>query len=253
MQYSIFKAPFYSFFSKEFYVKTAREGKGTGFLYLFVVVLVGVILSTASGSWHLNESLNNPELDEIIKQLPDLSIKSGVMSINKPSPYRVPFHHLVTKEKKLLIFDTSGQITTTDEASALFTEKGFLMEGQKETLPWSTLGRDVEFKALELKSFFKTVSLWFFLFGVLLTPIAWFWHVVLALVYGAVGMIMDRQKLGFKTALRMASVAMTPTIVLTTLFYLFFCKPELWELITVPVSLGYLFFGYSAVSNSSEQ
>lgn len=252
MRYSIFKAPLLSFYSKDFYNATAREGKGFGWLYLFVVVLVSSILGSASACWHFNMLVDSPAVDEIVKQLPDMSIKGGRLSINKASPYKMPFRNAISKEEKLIVFDTSANAKPSEEASLVLGSEGVLIEGQEGALPWSmiTMGNDFELPAAKFKDFWKSLSLWFFIACVALTPLAWLGHVLLSLLYGAAGLFMDGHKLGYKTAIRMASTAMTPSIVITTLFYVLYCKPELWEVITIPISLGYLFFAYNSVKES---
>ncbi len=250
MQYSIFKAPLFAFYSRDFYRQTARQGKGSGLLYLFVLVLVSNILSTASGSLHLISSLDNsPEFNEIVAKMPDISIKEGKLSINKESPYELKFKNPQSGKEVLIVFDTSGKKQNYEEAKAVLSQEGIVFEGQESVIPWSmpTSGKDFELPASKIKDSLKSISLLIFFLGLAFTPLFYLGHILLALLYGLTGLVMDRNKLGFKTSLRMASVAMTPSVVLTTLFYVFYCKPEIWELLTVPLTLGYLFFAFNSL------
>lgn len=311
MNYSIFRAPWLSFYSKAFYRDTAFEGKGFGFLYLLALVFVSTLLSAASASWHLNMLIDGPELYTIVKDLPDMKISEGKMTINKASPYKMSFRNILSKEEKLVIFDmdrknspandssavadktssdsvkidkssyaddtesdqeeTSSDSPTTkdppdaldvpkssdtqktqkisdEDSSLIITGEGVFVEGQENMLPWSmiTFGNDLDLPAAKFKDFCRPLSGWLFVISLLFVPLFWIGHIFLVLIYGACGLAMDQNKLGYKCAVRMASAAITPSVVLTSLLYVFYCKPELWEILTVPISLAYLFFAYSA-------
>jgi hypothetical protein len=256
MQYSIFRSPIYSFFSRDFYVGTARTGRGTGFLYLFMILLISYPLSVAGGYFHFVALLDSPQVNEIMAKLPDLTVRQGTLSINKTCPYKMEFKNASTGQDTLIVFDTSGKTTSTQDARALITDKGILFEGDSEIIPWSRISSNFDFPASRLKDSLKSVVMGIAAGALLLLPLVWGGHVLLALIYGAVGLVMDRNKMGFRTALRLSCLAMTPSIVLTTLFYVLFGKPDmvmillLWELITVPLSLGYLLFGYNSLADS---
>ncbi|MBX9719815.1 MAG: DUF1189 domain-containing protein [Candidatus Obscuribacterales bacterium] len=246
MEYSIFRAPLFAFYSKQFYRDTAMKGKGFGFLYLFVLLLICNSLSVASGYFHIVESIKSAESVAIYEQMPDMKLKDGRFSINKTSPYKVQFKNILTREPKLIVFDTSGSASEMGDADLLITEQGFRFVSNDKPIPWFQ-GFDFDMPAGNLKGFLLDVALKLLIFGILIVPLVYLGHIILALIYAAVALIIDSKKLGFKTAIRMSIVAMTPSMVLTSLFYLLFCKPELWELFTVPISIAYLVFGYNCL------
>ncbi len=250
MEYSIFRAPLYAFYSKQFYRDTALKGKGFGFLYLFVLLVICNTVSVASGYFHIVESINSAESVAIYEKMPDMKLKDGRFSINKPSPCKVQFKNILTKEPKLIVFDTSSNAGEMGDADLLLTEQGFRFVSNDKPIPWFQ-GFDFDLPAGNLQGFLQDVALKLLIFGLLIVPLVFLGHIILALIYSVVAMIVDSQKLGFKTAIRMSIVAMTPSIVLTALFYLFFCKPEAWELITVPVCITYIVLGYNWLRTDS--
>jgi hypothetical protein len=257
MKYSILQAPFFAFFSREFYANVARQGRGSGFLYLFLLLVICYPLSLLSGYLHFVAGLESKDVSELVEKLPDLSVRQGVLTINKASPYRMVFKNVTTGENTIIVFDTSGKTDSPGDAKALVTGKGIMFNTENKIVPWSSIASDFDFPASKFKESLKSVALGVGLAGLLLLPLVWCGHVLLALIYGVVGLCADRNKLGYVTALRMAVVAMTPAIVLTTLFYVLFGTPEMfffllvWELATIPITMGYLIFGYSALGNPS--
>jgi len=257
MQYSIFRAPFLAFYSRKFYSDTALTGKGTGLLYLFIILLVLTPLSMASRYLHFASFLDDSvEINEMVTRVPGVTVKQGTLSLDRPSPYKMEYINTTTKEKSFIIFDTSGKSTSRDDAKALITEKGVFMDGIDGLVPWSAVPMDFAVSSTNFRDSIKNVVLGLTLIGAVLLPIVfWLGHTILALIYALVGLFMDRNKLGFGTALRMAIVAMTPAIVLSTVCKdILFCSPQfepfvlLLSLATVPLTLGYLFFGYSSIA-----
>lgn len=255
MSYSIFKAPVLSFYSKDFYRATALEGKGSGMLYLLVAVLVANALSVASGYFHLVASIESAEVAAIVEKLPDINVTDGKMRTNKPNPYLMTFKNPQTKEETKIMFDTSGQTTKPPEdVKLLLTQDNVIFQDQEEPITWTkvTGGSNFDLAASSIKPALKQVALWILAFGALVFGfVAWIFHIILVMIYGLVGLVMDQRKLGYKTAMRMSCVAITPTIVLSTLFFLLFATPELWPVITIPISIGFLYFGYSAANKTA--
>lgn len=251
MNYSIFKAPYYSFFSREFFRKTAFEGKGSGILYLFLIVMLSTVVSTASACIRFCKVVESAEFEGFVRQFPDMAVRNGRLSINKPSPYRINLDGGEDEKKnRAIVFDTTGKTRTTEDAGILVTAEGILVEGQKEALPWSRLSNDFDFKSSDIKNILKSCAIAFFIIGVILVPVFWSGHVLQALIYAALGLLMDQKACGYRTAVRLSSVCLTPAIVLSTLFDVVGWKPPLWGLLTVPVCLGYLFFAYQSVNTA---
>lgn len=253
MNFSPYQIPLLAFYSRKLYGSVARRRKGTGLLYLFLLLLICYPLSLAAGYLHAVSGLDSPQINEIVGKLPDLTLKNGILQINKASPYRMTFKDASTGEEKLIIFDTSGKTTGAGEARALITERGIFFAGQSEIMPFPLSNEDFHLSAAGFKETVRGILFGIACASLLLFPLVYCGHLLLAVIYGIVGMVMDRHNLGFSSSLRMASTAMTPAIVLTTLFYVIWGRPEMffyllvWEVLTVPVTVVYLYFAYSSV------
>lgn len=254
MSYSIYQAPTLSFFKKDFYRYIGREAKGVGLLYLFVVVTAASVISTGFGCLYLYMDIKSPRVAEVAQKLPSLKIKDGSMSMDKPSPYVLNIEQQGGKEKTTIVFDTAG--TKGLEAPYIFREDGFIADGKEDSLvPWKmlTFGNDFELVPSQFQDLLVKTIPWFFGLGLIAIPVIWIGHLFVALIYALVGLVMDRNKLGFGTSMRVATVAMTPCIVLDALFHAAHLSAIfiIWFLVTIPISLGYMYFAYSAINAES--
>lgn len=248
MKYTIFQAPIYSWFKKDFYRSIGLKSHGTGFLYLavlFAICWTAIILSVYI---HLSIGAQKPEVTEFIAKLPNMTFKDGKMSMDKPSPYTI-----VAGEKKI-IFDTGEKVNSIDDvedAGALLTEDAIMFENQKEPLEWKKFVTDYNLNQEQMKSGLQSLCGYLSLFGLVLGLPVFFGHLFLSMFYAAIGLfVLDKQKLGFETALRMAICAMTPGILLSSVLSVLWINIPFQGLVTVPLTLGLLFFGYSALSGS---
>ncbi|MBX9569726.1 MAG: DUF1189 domain-containing protein [Candidatus Obscuribacterales bacterium] len=249
MEYSIYQAPIYSFYSKDFYRSVGRNGKGTGFLYLsalFFACWTAIIIAMYV---HMVVLIEAPVVTELVQKLPDMTFRNGSMSINKPSPYEMEV------SGKKIVFDTSGKYKAVEEiegADALITEEkiSFSEQGWREPTTFKGLVTDYTLKAADIKPFLKDISLKIAGIGFVLGLPVFFGHLFLALIYAGVAMIVN-SKPGFETALRMAISAMTPGILLSTLLAILWVNFPGQGLITVPITLGLLVYGYKALGDSN--
>jgi hypothetical protein len=257
MSYSMFQAPALSFFNKDFYKSIGREKNGTGLLYLFVIVAAASLLSTCFACVYLYMDIKSPRVTEIAKLIPEIRIKDGHLSMDKPSPYVLTLDQAGSSDKVNLVFDPEGK-SSWSEGQFLFREDGLMTDGKEEgMLRWKSLipfmGNDFKTGPSSFQDLLAKAIPWFFGLGILAIPFIYLGHIFVLMIYALVGLIMDKSKLGFGTAMRVAAVAMTPSIVLDALFHAAHLGivVALWFLVSIPLSLGYLFFGYSAI-NSAE-
>ena len=245
MQYSIFQAPMYSFFNKDFYRSVGLKSSGTGFLYLFVLFIGCWSAIIISMYIHLIMLADNTEVVAFVDKLPNMTFKDGKMSMDKDSPY------VVEIGDKKIIFDTSGKVKSMndlEEGSALLTSDAIMFDTQKEPMQFEKFVKDYQLDHNQVKAGLKNICGYISLLGLALGLPVFFGHLFLALTYGVVGLVMDRRKLGFEAALRMAICAMTPGILISSLLSVCWINIPLLGLVTVPVTLGYLFFGYSSMN-----
>jgi hypothetical protein len=87
-RYRIFHIPVLAFFSKGLYTDVAFNWKGTCLGYLFLLLAVCWIPAMIE----LDSGLDNfveTEAPKIISQVPTITIKDGVASIDEPQPYYI--------------------------------------------------------------------------------------------------------------------------------------------------------------------
>ena len=249
MEYSIYKAPIYSFYSKDFYRSVGRDGKGTGFLYLSALFLACWTFIMISCYIHMIMLVDSAPVTELVQKLPDMNFKNGELSINKESPYEM------TVEGKKIVFDTSGKYKAADDldgVDVLITQEklSFAEKSWREPTSFKGLVSDYTLKAVNIKPFLRDMSLYITGFGFVLGLPVFFGHLFLALVYAGVGMIVN-SKPGFETALRMAISAMTPGILLSTLLAILWINFPGQGLVTVPITLGLLVYGYRSMGDDA--
>lgn len=247
MKYSIYQAPLYSFYKKDFYRSVGQDGKGTGFLYLsalFCACWTAIIISCYI---HMILIVDSPQVNELVEKLPDMTFRNGVLSINKPSPYEMVI------DGKKIVFDTSGKYKGADEiegVAALVTDEqiSFSDQAWREPANFKRLVTgEYTLKAVDIKPFLKDLSLKISGIGFVLGVPVFFGHLFLALVYAGIGMIIN-SKAGFETALRMAISAMTPGVLLSSLLAVCWVNFPGQGLLTIPLTVGLLVYGYRALT-----
>ncbi len=241
------QAPVMTFFSTPFYRDLLRNGKGLGFIYLFLLLFVCWSMQSVKLYLMVQSGMNSKEVTTLVSQLPSMDCKNGKLSIDKDSPYA-----MTIEGKSIVVFDTSGKLTDPDQAGVpvLVTENGFVAKkesGDTQTVPWTQLKSDFSFNQADLKSLLGNVAPWLtgiaFVFGFFV----WVGHLIMALLYGLFGLIMDEKKLGYTSMVRLASFAMTPAILISVLQNMIgFALPVYW-LISIPMTLGFMYFGSRSV------
>ena len=110
----MYHLPFWSFFSKELYSDVAKNWKGVCFFYLFLLILICWIPRMIKLQVGISNITKNVVTD-VISQIPDITIKKGKVSIDKPQPYNIIDPKT---EKKIFVIDTTGKIKTIKETDA---------------------------------------------------------------------------------------------------------------------------------------
>lgn len=256
-QFSVLQAPVMAFFSKDFYKDVAKRWKGSGFGALFLLLLILWTATCIKGYFVISQGLENKSVNQLIDQLPTMDLNSGKLSIDKPCPYTVSIPAQEgTQSIPLITFDTTGTIKSVDEANgskALITADEFIVKKDDEvqTLPWSSIGSNFHASPKDIKEILKTFGLVFLGVFWLCGLFIFIGHMILALIYGLIGMVMDRNKLGYGTCLRMATLSMTPVMILSTALSISGLQIPFWPWLTIPICLGYLYFALSCVDNEA--
>jgi hypothetical protein len=245
--FSMLHSLYLSFFSPDLYRDVRTNWKGTGFLYLLLLLSLTWLPVMTKVHWVLSDAVRQ-DAPKYIAQVPKLAIQHGEVSIDRPVPFAIVVPDSGTP---LLVIDTSGSITSFEQtpALALLTRNKFMYRKTdgNETRIYDlskiddfTLDRDrVNGWVQAFRKYFATLA-----YPVVLVS-SFTYRVLQMLLYAAIGMLfvkMLKAPLDYLTLLRLASVSITPVIVLSTLQVLTGIHIPAFWLICFVIAMGYLFF-----------
>lgn len=256
-EFAYYHAPILSFFSRTLYRDVARAWRGTGLLYLLFLLVVLWIPDMVRLQVALN-ALAEEGAPGLLRQVPSFRITKGVMSIDRPAP------HTITdkQDKPVIIFDDTGKFTSLDgtEASILITGTQVHVRDQNRTnsrvLDLASVD-GVEITPQDIMDALIRVKH----YGVLvMAPLVLFfsfwWRVFVGLLYSLLGIWVAGQAkltLDHASIFRLALVAMTPMMVVSTVQDAMGISMPWSTLVTVVVSSGYLVFGIQSCSNPTQE
>jgi ABC-type sugar transport system permease subunit len=245
-RYSIFHPLVLSFFSKSLYRDVGKHWRGTGLLYLLVVLALVWIPTIIKGQLDMSRWVNG-DSKEITKQIPAITISKGRVSTDVTTPYFI-------KDPKtgsdLALIDTTGEHETlenTDAKLLLTKSKVIISKNATETQTYDLSGvQSIYVDRSHVESWLATAKRWFV---PVLYPLAlifsFIFRAIQIVVYTLVGLLFARilhAKLDFKTLMRLAAIAITPVLVLNLLFEFLPRHIPRWSLIGIVIALAYLFF-----------
>ena len=243
-RYSIFHVPFLSFFSKKLYIDVGRNWKGVNFLFLLLLLTVCLIPAMIQLHRGMSNFVNN-EAPAIINQIPEITITDGRVSIKEAQPY-----YIVDPDsnKPLAIIDTTGRIDSLKDTDALC-----LLTGNKVIMKKSDFeNRTYDLSQVESfainseqitgwlqigKKFMVAAIYPFALLG------SYLYRIVQVLIYAAIGLLfasLCNTKLSYASLVRLAVVAVTPCIIVSTALGL--TGTSLPGFLYLVAALLYLFF-----------
>jgi hypothetical protein len=236
-----------SFFSRDLYQDVRTNWKGTGFLYLLLLLSLTWLPVMVNVHRVMSEGikLDGPKYTD---QVPKIAILHGEVSLDRPVPYTISDPDSSTP---LLVIDTSGSITSFEQTTALaiLTKNKFMYRKANGTetriydlsgIDDFTLDRDrVNGWVQAFGKYFATLAYPFAL------ALSFAYRVLQMLLYAAIGMLfvkMLKAPLDYLAVLRLASVSITPVIILSTLQMLTGLHVPAYWLVCFAVAMGYLFF-----------
>ncbi|MDX9715638.1 MAG: DUF1189 family protein [Dissulfurispiraceae bacterium] len=245
-EYSSFHPLYMSFYSPDIYRHTARNGKGFGFVYLVILVAVFLIPKVMSFDRMIAEVIST-EAPAIANQTPEITITKGKVSIKESQPY------VITKsdgKTPLLVIDTSGNTTFSNtEALYIVTESKVLVRPQQggwQHIDLSSLDGVVINKS-SIYEFLDWIEDWiFFLIYPFAFVMALGYRLLQAFLCGVVGVAFARSKgypFAYSSAVRVASFALTPAVVVGSLLVVLNFTIPYWDVISFGAALGYTVFG----------
>ncbi len=255
-RYSIIHPFALSFFSRELYQDVAKNWKGTGFLYLALLLaacwIPGMIKIGASFSDFVKK-----EISPLLEEFPEITIKNGEVSINEPMPY---FLGDPDTGAVVAIIDTTGEITDlegADERVLLTKNKLILRKNKMETRGYDLSQiNDLKLTREKIRSWLDTARKWL---PFALYPFCWFgsfvYRIAQSLIYAVIGLIFVsvlKAGLQYQALIRLSVIAITPPVILETIRDLVGRKIPFWSLLCFLIAMGFLFFGMRANAKKPE-
>ena len=259
-KYHIFESLFLSFYSKPFYQAVAQKWKGLALGYFLLVIAICWL----PFSYDFHRLLNHfsaQMLSGIVAQVPNITLVKGKLSIDKPVPYLI-------KEPgdgaPMVLFDTSGKQVSMDGVNAyiLVTQDKIMLRDNTSPVPKVTtysLSKldDMHLQPWQFAEFAKKVV---FFSSVLMYPlsvlISFICRLLQAFIFGGFAMMIAswfRIKLYYQPAVRIAVVALTPMLFISTLADYF--NVPLWHhyglFFELVLSIGYLIYAVHSQRLSS--
>jgi hypothetical protein len=236
-----------SFFSRDLYRDVRTNWKGTGFLYLLLLLSITWLPVMAKLHGVMSEGIKQ-EAPKYIVQVPKITILHGEVSIDRPVPYTISDPDSSTP---LLVIDTSGSVTSFEQttALALLTKNKFMYRESNGTETRIYDLSKIEDFSLDRDRVNGWVQAFGKYFSVVAYPVAlaasFVYRILQMLLYAAIGMLfvkMLKAPLDYPTVLRLASVSITPVILLSTLQMLTGLHIPAYWLVCFVIAMGYLFF-----------
>ena len=248
-----------SFYSAELYRDVGRTWTGSGVLYL--TLLLAVCWLPTAVRTHLGlRRFAATEAQRITAGLPEISIKNGIMETNPHGRFEIRDDNpRPGRPTSTFIIDDSIDQVPSDlpAGTMMLTRREFgnarATGADRRILQLSAFG-NFNLTPAGIRSFIGSMPYW-------VPPMAYvacligslMFRFVQTCIYGALARMFAKGKgvtLDFQTAMRIASVAVTPVIVLRTLIWFFPGEPY-WYLrwpIAIVITLLYLRFAVAALA-----
>lgn len=255
-EYKWYHAIFMSFFSRNLYRDVANNWGGKAFLYLLLLLALSWIAETIFFQLGLNQWYR-ADSDKIVYQIPEMTIKNGVLSTPENHPYIITSPDDINK--RIAIIDATGQYQTLEQSKTdlLITKTQIISQSRPNeikinSIP-SSLNIVIEPKVVNqyAKDYLNFAWILFFPFVLFFT---FLYRVCQALIYSVIGKIfsgISGADLEYGKILQVSLVAITPAIVIATILDIFSISFRYEYLLYFVLAMIYLYFGISA--NKNEQ
>ncbi len=261
-RFGIFSAIVMAFYSDELYRDVARHWKGVGAVYLLVLLALCWLPSAARGFMGLHRFAVE-QVPRVVDQLPVVKITDGVMQATPPGRHviRDPQSTGSRDASALVIIDDTVDEAPSDlEIPAIVVtrhEFAIIQPRRSERRVYSfSRQTNMTITPDRVRSFLSSLQLWVPTLGYLLAVIGSFaFRMAQAMVYGAVAQMFARRSsatpnsgLEYRTAIRLAAIAVTPVIVVRTFLWFGPWEPA-WYFrwpVAILVTLFYLNFAARA-------
>ncbi len=212
--------PFFAFFSKKAYREVGKNWRGVNLGYLFLLLAVCCLPPALIWRNHLIQSLESNQT-HLLNQLPDIQISNGQVIVDQHQPY-----YITRKDgTPAVIIDTTGSMNyiADPHVVALLMESSLIVRSGKNTFNTIDLSGVTDFHLTK-----NIAAGWIQMTHDALVPLSYglllllsYIFAVIVMVLAAVfGLILAKVMHGtmrFTSALRIATVAATPSIIFITI------------------------------------
>ncbi len=249
-RYTILHPLILSFYSQSLYQDVGRNWKGLAFLYLLFLLALSWLPSMVKLQLGLADFLRT-DAAAFVQQVPRITISNGEVSTDVETPY---FVKDPKTGKPAMIIDLTGKTTSLDrsEAQILLTKKQLMVKKSAAETRVYDLSAVKQFSVdrERIGRWLQIGKKWLiplvFPFAVLFSYV---YRIVQALIYGLIGLLfatISKAALGYQPSVRLAVIAITPVLVLDTIFDVAKVHVPFWSVIGFCVAMAYLFFGVKA-------
>jgi len=254
-KFSIIHIPVLSFFSKDFYREVGLQWKGICFGYLLLILAVCWIPMIVRIHLGFASFVKN-NAPPFVEQIPEITITDGQVSIKEPQPY---FLRVPDSNEIIAVIDTTGSIESLEDANAFFLLTDNSMIIRKSDIETQTIDlSQIESFTMDSARITRWLNIIKKLLVVIMYPVvllsSYVYRIIQALIFAAVGLLfasLCKVSLSYGALLRLAVVAMTPCMIVKTVFGLAGVHlPCGVGLVYLLVALAYLYFGVYACSQT---
>lgn len=256
-RFSIFHPLYMSFYSSELYQDVGRYWKGVGLGYLFLAMAILQLPMAAKIHVGFSKWVATGA-NEIVDQIPQITINHGEVSTNVETPYYIKeptdsASRVSATSDYLAVIDLTGKYKTLEDVKTdiLLTKHSVLMRNQREVRTYDLSGVDgFSMDSARVRGWLNSsrfvVAPAFYGFVLVFS---FLYRIAQVALYAAVGILFARSMnvaLEYRALMRLAAVAVTPAMVLNELADLGQAHVPGWSLICLAIALGYLYFGVKA-------
>ncbi|MBA3660527.1 MAG: DUF1189 family protein [Gammaproteobacteria bacterium] len=255
--FNVFQALYLSFTSKALYRDVAKRWGAKVFLYLLFLVALSWVPSIFQMQ-QVGNAAYKRNADQIVNQVPVITVANGKIKTPENRPYLI-----VDPENKqnIAVIDTSGTYKTLEQANAgiLITETQLISKPRTNETRFYQLPATLNITVVPktINQYVQTYLwvVWIFLFFIF-TIGSYIYHLVQSLLYAVLGKIMAKiahVTLTYEEILQITLVAITPAIILSTVFDFFNIIFNYRALFFFLLTLAYLYFGIAANKTSADK
>jgi hypothetical protein len=235
-----------AFYSKHTYIRAAREWKGIGFGYLFVMIFLSTV---CIGVWvHAWANLAIMQIEKLIlPQMPTMTFKEGRLTIDKELPYVI-----TVNGTNIVRFDKTSALPgdAAEYAPLVLGETSFAHHVRATGMVKEWIYKKIFSAIIDPLGIAKHIAFlktWLGLIvALILLPIHFGFVACQTLLLGAIGRVFTSTMnfiLSYSKLVRISVVAVTPGVVLGTLLIVTNQFFPLWLGIYGIMAAVYLFYG----------